>query len=167
MVGEQVLLNTQHIPLKSVGTRKLLMKWMGPFKALAKIGEAPVQVAYKLKLPPQFKIHDVFLASQLKPFDTNGSYHPPPPATLVDNEEEFEVEEILTHKPKGKKKTDPKVKFLIKSAGYEHENNTWEPYKNLRNAPTVLEEYWDRAAVRATQQAKASKQGSCHVAAVT
>ena len=39
---------------------------------------------------------------------------------------------------------------------------TWEPYKNLKNAPAALEEYWDRVAVRATQQAKANEQGSNH-----
>ncbi|KAL3150984.1 hypothetical protein ABBQ32_000723 [Trebouxia sp. C0010 RCD-2024] len=75
-------------------------------------------------------------------------------------EEEFEVQEILTHKPKGRKKTYPKVNFLVKGQGYEHENNTWEPYKNLKNAPAALQEYWDRVAVRATQQADASKRGS-------
>ena len=29
---------------------------------------------------------------------------------MVDGQEEFEVDEVLTHKPQGKKKTDPKVK---------------------------------------------------------
>ena len=64
-----MLLSTEHIPLKNVGTRKLLMKWMGPFKVLAKIGEAPVQVSYKLQLPPHIRIHNVVHVSQLRRFD--------------------------------------------------------------------------------------------------
>jgi len=54
---------------------------------------------------------------------------------MVDGQEEFEVVEILTHKPHGKRKTDPKVKFLVRWEGYRDEHNTWEPYKNLKNAP--------------------------------
>ncbi|DBA89362.1 TPA: hypothetical protein ACH3X1_016223 [Trebouxia sp. C0004] len=57
----------------------------------------------------------------------------------------------------GQEKTDPKVKFLVKWAGYEDEHNTWEPYKNLKNAPAALNEYWDTVAVRAA--AKSKKRG--------
>ena len=67
---------------------------------------------------------------------------------MVDGEEEFEVDEILTHKPRGRKRTDPKVKFLVRWAGYKGEHNTWEPYKNLKNARDALNEYWDTVAVR-------------------
>ncbi|DBA94657.1 TPA: hypothetical protein ACH3X1_002226 [Trebouxia sp. C0004] len=35
--------------------------------------------------------------------------------------------------------------------------NTWEPYKNLKNAPDALNEYWDTVAVRAA--AKSKKRG--------
>ncbi|DBB01250.1 TPA: M-phase phosphoprotein 8 [Trebouxia sp. C0004] len=78
-------------------------------------------------------------------------------ASKVDGEEEFEVDEILTHKPQGRKKTDPKVKLLVKWAGYKDEHNTWEPYKNLKNASDALNEYWDIVAVRAA--AKSKKRG--------
>ena len=36
-IGDEVLLSTEHIPLRSVGTRKLLMKWMGPFKVVRNV----------------------------------------------------------------------------------------------------------------------------------
>ena len=54
--------------------------------------------------------------------------------------------------PQGKKKTDPKVKILVRWEGYKDEHNTWEPYKNLKNAPDALKEYWDIVAVRAASK---------------
>jgi len=71
---------------------------------------------------------------------------------MVDGQEEFEVAEILTHKPQGRRKTDPKVKLLVRWEGYKDEHNTWEPYKNLKNAPDALKEYWDIVAVRAASK---------------
>ena len=123
------------------------MKWMGPFKVLSKVND----VAYRLELPESWRIHDVFHVHLLKPYHKNGTHQPPPPALLVDGEEEFEVEEILAHEPKAKTKSDNKVKFLVKGKGFGHENNTWEPFKCLKNAPDSLKEYWDKVAVQAAQ----------------
>ena len=69
-----------------------------------KLGDTPV--AYRLKLLAHFRIHDGYHVSLLKPYDTNGSYSPPLPA-LMDGQEEFEVAEILTHKPQGKTSNGP------------------------------------------------------------
>jgi len=60
-VGDQVWLATKNLPLK-LGTRKLAAIWAGPFEVTGIIGP----VAYKLKLPVDWKIHDVFHVSQLK-----------------------------------------------------------------------------------------------------
>ena len=87
----------------------------------------------------------------LKPYHKNGKHQPPPPALLVDGEEEFEMEEILSHEPRSQTKSDNKVKFLVKWKGFGHENNTWEPFENMKNAPVSLKEYWDRVAVQAAQ----------------
>ena len=46
------------------------------------------------------------------------------------------------------------MKFLVRWAGYKDEHNTWEPYKNLKNAPDALNEYWDTVAVRAAAKSK-------------
>ncbi len=138
-VGDKVLLSSEHIPLRAVGTRKLLMKWMGPFTVVKVVNE----VAYQIKLPDGWRIHGVFHVSLLKLYYNNGKHLPPPPALLVDGEEEFEVAEILSHEPRSKTKGDNKTKFLVKS----------EPFKNmqLQNAPVSLREYWDRVAVQAAQ----------------
>ena len=81
------------------------------------------------------------------------------PALMVEGEQEYEVEDILAHEPKSKTKSDKVVKFLVKWTGYDHENNTWEPLSNMKNAPEALNEYWDRVAVQATQPTKGSGSG--------
>ena len=59
--GDQVWLATKHLPLKT-GSRKLAAVYTGPFEVLDAIGP----VAYRLKLPDSWGIHNVFHVSQLK-----------------------------------------------------------------------------------------------------
>jgi hypothetical protein len=133
-VGDRVLLNSKHIKLKHPGSRKLLPRYIGPFKVTEKVGN----VAYRLDLPKNMKCHDVFHVSLLHAFIKGKHYQPPPPPLEVDGELEYEVEKILSHtgnKP-GKKW------FLIKWAGYPEEHNTWEPEKNLTHCKQILQDYW-------------------------
>ena len=60
-IGDRVWLATKKLPLK-LGTRNLASIWAGPFEIVSVVGE----VAYKLKLPEDWKIHDVFHVSQIK-----------------------------------------------------------------------------------------------------
>ena len=58
-------------------------------------------LTYRLKLPTQWKIHDVFHASLLTPYSENDVYgpnFPQPPPDLVNDELEWELEDIVNHR---------------------------------------------------------------------
>ena len=62
--GEQVLLSTEHLQLKNAPVRKLKRRFVGPFTVVRQVGP----VAYELKLPQGWKIHNVFHTSLRRPF---------------------------------------------------------------------------------------------------
>jgi hypothetical protein len=57
-IGDLVWLATKHLPLR-VGTKKLAAIWTGPFKIIDSVGP----VAYKIKIPDEWNIHNVFHVS--------------------------------------------------------------------------------------------------------
>lgn len=135
-VGDKVLLSTANIRLKSgTSSTKLLPRYIGPFKVLARIGE----VAYKLELPACMKIHPVFHVSLLSVYHDNGQVQPPPPPSLVDDELLYDVEHVLQHRDR-KYGRGVRREYLIKWQGYGHEHNTWEPEKHLNAA--AKDSYW-------------------------
>jgi hypothetical protein len=90
--GERVWLEGTHLNTMHL-TFKLRAKRFGPFLISKKISE----VAYKLDLPPQWRIHPVFNATQLHPYKETEIHGPnflELPPELVAGEEEYEVEEI-------------------------------------------------------------------------
>jgi hypothetical protein len=133
-VDEKVLLNSRHINIHHVGSRKLLPRYIGPFKIIKKIGE----VAYKLELPKNMRCHPVFHVSLLKAWNPSSRYQPPPPPLVIDGEYEYEVQEILDHRGS----VPGKRKFLVSWVGHGPEHNTWEPERNMTNCGEVLQEYW-------------------------
>ena len=55
-IGSQVLLGTFIIKLKILRAKKLLPRWLGPFRIVKMVDN----VAYKVELPKTLKIHLVF-----------------------------------------------------------------------------------------------------------
>ena len=140
-VGDYVLLSTRNLRLRVKGDTKLLPKFVGPLRIAKRIGK----VAYRLELPPLWKVHDVFHVSLLRKYVARGSvgHIATPPIEWLEGEPVYEVEQLLDH-------TDVKVnrktvrRFLVKWMGYDHMHNSWEQEANLLKCDEVLREYWER-----------------------
>ena len=67
-IGDRVLLSTANLPLRNVsntGTNKLIPRFIGPFKVIARKG-----IAYTLDIPSYLRLHPTFYVGRLK------RYHP-------------------------------------------------------------------------------------------
>jgi hypothetical protein len=85
-------------------SKKLAPQQYGPFKIVKQVSP----VAYKIKLPPSMKIYDVFYIDLLILFTEMQAYgktHPHLPPELINEEEEYKVEEILNDHINKRKKT--------------------------------------------------------------
>ena len=136
-VGDEVLLSTEHLKIATAdGKRKLLPRFVGPFKVLDRVGV----VSYRIALPQCMKCHPVFHVSKLKPYSKSVRFQPPPVPQAVDGEFEYEVEAILGHRDR---KRGRKIirEYLLKWQGYGPEFNTYEPETNLKNCPDLLQAY--------------------------
>ncbi|KAJ9513501.1 hypothetical protein QJQ45_006046 [Haematococcus lacustris] len=134
-VGDRVLLSTMNLRNMVGKARKLLPRYVGPFRIEAHVGEDAV----KLTLPPAMsKIHPVFHVSLLRPYEGNFGRLPPTELGWLDDSPQYEVERIVNHRHvrAGKAK-----EFLVKWKGYEDSDNTWEPASNLANAPDCVNLY--------------------------
>jgi hypothetical protein len=142
-VGDQVLVSTRNMNLKTPGTKKLMPKYVGPFKVIKKLHD----VAYKLALPVEMKgMHDVFHVSLLHPYRTDGRYQPPPPPVQIEGQEEYEVQRILDHRDrKGRKGYE----YLIQWTGYGPEYNEWRKHADLQNCRELISEYWNNKKQKA------------------
>jgi hypothetical protein len=78
---------------------KLADKYLGPFIILECIGNH--RQAYRLQLPPHFRIHNVFHVSLIEPWlDREGEVAEPLPAQIED-QLEWEVESVQNHRDRG------------------------------------------------------------------
>jgi len=119
--GEQVWLEGKNLRLPYQAT-KLVPKRYGPFKIIKEISP----VAYQLALPLTWKIHDTFHASLLSPYRETTAYGPNfsrPPPDLINDEEQYKVEQIRNHQYFGHNRT---LQYLIHWKGYPNSDDTWE-----------------------------------------
>ena len=97
--GDKVWLDSRN--LKTVYHKKMKPKQEGPFPITEVLGP----VTYRLQLPATWRIHNVFYAALLRPFKENevyGENYTEPPPELVEGEEVYEVETILSHRRRGR-----------------------------------------------------------------
>lgn len=143
-VGEKVLLKLQPYAQASVVNRpypKLAYKYFGPYSILERVGKA----AYRLELPANSQVHNVFHVSQLK--DYRPDYSPVflelpkcPALDAVDTKPEAVLERRLV-----KKGNTVVPQALIKWAGLPADTATWEDWEVLNvRFPAVLA--WGQAS---------------------
>jgi hypothetical protein len=145
--GQKVWLEAKNLSLP-YGSIKLAPRRHGPFL----IERVISLVVYQLCLPPQWTIHPVFHTSLLTPCvetKEHGENFSRPPPDLINDEEQYEVEAIRSHRRQGRRK---QLQYLIKWKGYLESDNTWEPADHVQ-APQLIRQYEQRQGnnIKATQ----------------
>ena len=137
--GDKVWLLTRN--LKSLRpSGKLDYRKVGPFVISDQLGP----VTFRLNLPPDMHVHNVFHASLLSPHHENrfpGRQEEPAPAVQYEGqvEQEWEVEEIL-----GVRKRGRRWEWLVDWKGYGIGDRSWEPFDNLGNAAAKLRSFYGK-----------------------
>ena len=96
--GQNVWLDTQN--MKTTYHKKMTPKHEGPFEIKEVLGP----VTYQLKLLNTWKVHNVFHAVLLKPYQENEVYREnflTPPPEIINGEEVYQVKTILKHRKRG------------------------------------------------------------------
>jgi hypothetical protein len=146
--GDLVMLSTKHIKLLYKGCPKLMPRFVGPFK----VTEVINPVAFRLELPKTFRIHNVFHASLLKPFVSRPGHTSHPPPIIVADDEEYEVELLVSHQLKkartvkvgkhSEKKQYFRYEYLVRWKGYGPEQDEWITEKELlRHCKALIREF--------------------------
>ena len=119
--GDLVLLSTKNLKFKNIPV-KLQKRFVGPFEIVEKIGAQ----AYKIQLPENWSIHNVFHVSLLKRWKTSvfRSEEAAPQDELdVEDHGPKEVEKILRWKRTGRHQPPA---YLVLWRGSPIEEATWE-----------------------------------------
>ncbi|KAJ3492390.1 hypothetical protein NLI96_g66 [Meripilus lineatus] len=134
-VGDAVMLSTMHrrrdyMRKGDKWVAKFMVRYDGPYKVLRAY---PDSSTYTLDLPPTMKIFPTFHSSLLKPYLPNDDdlfpdrAHPQPgPIVTEDGFEEWEVEEILDRRPRGRG-----FQYLVRWKGYGPDSDSWLPGKEV------------------------------------
>ena len=136
-----MVLSTRHLRVDQHLPSKLRRRWIGPDN----IAKVISPVAYRLDLPPAWRIHPVFHVSNLKRYKRSPEFDRtelPPPLVLVDREKECEVEAILRHKGQGARRL-----YQVLWKGYPITEASWELESHLQNAPQILADYLRQLAI--------------------
>ena len=73
-----------------------------------------------------------------------GQHKEPAPApTIINEKEEYEVEEVWKHRKRGWE-----TQYLVHWKGYGDEHNQWIAETELPHAKQAVEEYWKRYSSR-------------------
>lgn len=129
-VGDKVFLKVapKRSGLKLGKSRKLSPRFCGPFEIIERIG----QVAYKLRLPEDWQIHDVFHVSLLRKYVSDPSHVLPDlPKTAPEGELLAQPEKILKVENQHLRNKTFR-RFYVKWKDYPEEEASWEREVDFR-----------------------------------
>ncbi|SPC61024.1 related to Gag-pol polyprotein [Ustilago sp. UG-2017b] len=132
-VGDMVYINRRNWKTRRP-TPKLDTRFAGPYPVQERVGRR----AYRITLPANLRVHDVFHVSMLKPARTSSlsrrSEQPTIPS-LPNEDLDFEVEALID-----KRSHHGVTEYKVLWRGYSEEAASWEPVSNL-NCPDLIQEY--------------------------
>ena len=134
--GDQVWLEGRNLTTTHP-TAKLAPRRYGPFPITCVVSRA----SYQLKLPSQWKVHDVFHVSLLTPYKEtalNGNKYQEPAPDLIDGQPEWEVEQLLQARRYWKQ-----LQYLVQWKGFSKAHDSWEPASNIHADKLLTEFYKD------------------------
>jgi hypothetical protein len=134
--GDQVWLEGRHLRTNQP-TAKLAPKRHGPFR----VAQVMSPVNYRLELPTQWSIHNLFHTDLLTPYretPTHGANYQRPPPDLVDGVEEYEVKKVLDSCRYG---CGHKLQYLIAWKGYPDSDNQWVNWDDAEGAEGAIREF--------------------------
>ena len=131
-IGDLVWFSVSNLELKHPARRhKLLPKYIGPLKVIDIAGYNAV----KLDMPKYLAIHPIVSTTQVKMYHSRDGIVPP---VIINNSEEWEVDNIVNHNIFGKKgKT--KVEFQVQWKGGA--KDSWHEFADLEGCLDTLEKY--------------------------
>ncbi|XP_068649468.1 uncharacterized protein [Aristolochia californica] len=131
-VGDLVWLRLQHYKQSSMagGRHKLSPKYFGPFAISQRVGE----VAYKLHLPLEARIHNVFHVSFIKP--VKGSDHPCTPSLPPMEEGQLS---LMPHHILNARQNAHRREVLVQWTHSDASNVTWEDVDVYQQAYPTFE----------------------------
>ncbi|SOV07292.1 uncharacterized protein UDID_18776 [Ustilago sp. UG-2017a] len=132
-VGDMVYINRRNWKTRRP-TLKLDTRFAGPYPVQERIGRR----AYRITLPANLRVHDVFHVSMLEPARTSSlaqRAEQPTIPSLPDEDLDFEVEALID-----KRSHHGVIEYKVLWRGYSEEAASWEPVSNL-NCPDLIQEY--------------------------
>ena len=134
-VGDNMWLENKNIQLNRP-SKKLDNKRYRPFRISKDIGLG----AFQLELLEGWTIHNVFnedLLTQCVELKFKGQYkNPTPLLTIINEEEEYEVEEVRKHRKCGRE-----TQYLVHWKSYGDEHDQWIAEMGLPHTKEAIEDY--------------------------
>ncbi|KAJ1591482.1 hypothetical protein NDA12_000087 [Ustilago hordei] len=145
-VGDMVYINRRNWKTWRP-TPKLDTRFAGPYPVQEWVGRR----AYRITLPANLRVHDVFHVSMLEPARTSSlpqRAEQPTMPPLPDEDLDFEVEALID-----KRSHNGTTEYKVLWRGYSEEAASWEPVENL-NCPDLIQEYEVSEGGRVSRQSR-------------